>query len=231
MVSVVIPVLNGAKTIGRVVSGLLAMSEREGLELEIILVDDASQDDSAKVIEGLANQLQPVRAMKNETRQGQQETLLTGLAEASGDILVTMDDDMQHDPDEVPRLLAALGGGHDLVYGILTTVQTGVLRTWGSRSRDVLFHHLYPVLGENQVGSFRAFTRRLHQDATRQAVRFSYISCLHLRENPRVANVPMNAGASRRERSNYGLLSLIRLLVRIYWYYGPGARFNGRRDI
>ncbi len=230
MVSVIIPVLNGEKTIPGVVASLLNMGWKENLKLEIILVDDASKDDSPVIIDQLAVEIPQVRAMKNSRRCGQQETLLTGLAAAEGDVLVTMDDDAQHDPKEIPRLLGELEAGCDLVYGIGPSPGTGYLRTAGSRMRDALFLHLYPILGNNKVGSFRAFTRELHLVATERQAHFSYISCLHLQQQPRVANIIIGNRTSKRERSNYNILSLIRLLLWIYWYYGPGAKFNFRGD-
>jgi glycosyltransferase involved in cell wall biosynthesis len=230
MVSVVIPVLNGEKTISGVVDSILTVGQKENLRLEIILVDDASEDGSAAIISRLAEELPQVFALVNGKRYGQQETLLTGLAAAQGDMLVTMDDDAQHDPEGIPSLLNELEAGYDLVYGICQSLRTGYHRTVGSRMRDALFLHLYPVLGSNKVGSFRAFSRELHTDAMRNQKQFSYISCLHLGQRPRVSNVNMECRVSGRVRSNYNILSLFCLLLRIYWYYGPGIKFNIKGD-
>ncbi|QRN85840.1 glycosyltransferase family 2 protein [Clostridia bacterium] len=229
MVSVVIPVLNGEKSVKKVVAGLIRMQQKEALDLEIILVDDASQDASEEIIFALANEHPVVRAFKNDTRKGQQDTLLKGLALAHGDVLVTMDDDCQHNPEDIPRLLNIVASGYDLVYGISGQKEAGFIRSIGSKMRDAMFRHLYPSIGENKVGSFRAFTRRLHLAARRHDGNFNYISCMHLELEPQVASITTTPGSSARDKSNYNLLSLVHLLLRIYWYYGLRRPSNTRR--
>lgn len=231
MISVVIPVLNAKKSLQELVRDLLTLREEKSYAMEIILVDDVSQDDSRTIARELAEHEEGVRFFANAHRLGQQETLLRGLSHARGDILVTMDDDARHDPGDIPGLIRCLENGYDLVYGIPRqgTAQTRV-RRMGSMARDRLFWHLYPFLGNNRVGSFRAFTKELHREATRCPVRFSYLSCLHLNMEPKVANLMLSEGASKRTTSNYRFSTLFWLLIRIYWCYGPGASWNRRRN-
>ena len=92
-------------------------SPRSGRRWEVILVDDGSPESGWKRIEGLARQEPRVRGIDAGRNYGQHNALLCGLRAAAYDTTVTMDDDLQHPPEEIPRLLARLDEGWDLVYG------------------------------------------------------------------------------------------------------------------
>src|SRR5439155_6725092 len=88
---------------------------------EIVLVDDGSRDMSWSVIRELAARHSHVRGIGLRRNFGQHNALLTGICAARHAIIVTLDDDLQHPPEEVPRLVERLADGYDVVYGIPRT--------------------------------------------------------------------------------------------------------------
>ncbi|MGK2857231.1 MAG: glycosyltransferase family 2 protein [Thermoanaerobaculia bacterium] len=132
-VTVLIPVFNGEQTIGEVVSRTAAVLESEGLSFELVLVDDRSRDDSWRVIEALAAadpRIVPIRLMRNF---GQHAALLAGIRLARGERIVTMDDDLQHPPEELPKLFEEMQRtGADVVYGTPDRMQQGLFRNLAS---------------------------------------------------------------------------------------------------
>ena len=106
--SIVVPVYNGAASVPKLVEALTALPF-DG-QMEIVLVDDGSPDNSGDVCEKLAaaSDRVPVRAVLHSRNFGEHNAVLTGLREARGDIVITMDDDLQNPPEEVLKLWQAM---------------------------------------------------------------------------------------------------------------------------
>ncbi|MEW5854758.1 MAG: glycosyltransferase family 2 protein [Myxococcota bacterium] len=133
-VSVIIPVYNSEQSLPPLVDRLapvLAAVAPDGHEL--ILVNDASVDGSWNVITELAARHGWIRGPCLMRNYGQHNALLCGIREARGEIIVTMDDDLQHPPEEIPKLLARLDADTDVVYGTAEHGTHGFMRNLGSR--------------------------------------------------------------------------------------------------
>ena len=121
-VSVVIPVYNSAETLGELYKRISEVLSPICTDLEIIFVNDGSHDDSWEVIRKLKKASPIVRGINLMRNYGQHNALLCGIRQASNDFIVTMDDDFQHPPEEIPLLLEKLDQGHDVVYGVPATM-------------------------------------------------------------------------------------------------------------
>jgi glycosyltransferase involved in cell wall biosynthesis len=114
--SVVVPVYNERATIERVVAAIGAVP-LPGLDREIVIVDDCSTDGTRDILAGLAQQ-PGIRVIHHEMNQGKGAALRTGFAQATGDIVVVQDADLEYDPIEYPKLLQPIvDGTADVVYG------------------------------------------------------------------------------------------------------------------
>jgi glycosyltransferase involved in cell wall biosynthesis len=116
--SVIIPVYNGAKTVEPLVQRLAAVLPSLADSYETILVVDGSPDNSWEVVERLAQAYPWVRGICLMRNFGQHNALLCGVHAARYEVIVTMDDDLQHPPEEIHRLLEKLNEGCDVVYGM-----------------------------------------------------------------------------------------------------------------
>ena len=114
-ISVVIPLLNEQETLFELVRRIDASCDGE--LCEIVFIDDGSTDGSWQTIEELAQARGSVRALRFRRNFGKAAALAAGFAEATGQIIITMDADLQDDPKEIPRMLAKLGEGYDVVSG------------------------------------------------------------------------------------------------------------------
>lgn len=116
--SVIIPVYNEIRTLERLLDRVERVRLPEGLEREIVCVDDRSTDGTSERLRELAAQRRHLRVIHHEKNQGKGAALRTGLTRASGDILLIQDADLEYDPADYPRLLAPiLDGRADVVYG------------------------------------------------------------------------------------------------------------------
>ncbi len=155
-VSVVIPVFNSEATIEQVVHELDRILDRCASRHEILLVDDASQDQSWQLLEKLASGSDRVRAIRLERNFGEHNAVLCGIRAARLDVVVTMDDDLQQPPSEIPLLLDALGPGVDLVYGVPSQDAHGPVRRLATRAAKPVLEHVFKVPRATSLSSFRA---------------------------------------------------------------------------
>ena len=117
MISIVIPALNEAASLPQLHKEIAAVAEREGYELEIMFVDDGSTDNSWDVICRLAREDHRVRGIRMRRNFGKAAALSAGFAAVRGEHVITLDADLQDDPACIPRFLAKLNEGYDVVSG------------------------------------------------------------------------------------------------------------------
>jgi glycosyltransferase involved in cell wall biosynthesis len=209
-ISVVVPVYRGQRTLLTLVERLEAVLGVPYPDYEILLVDDGSPDESWKVIETLAAARSRVRGVLLMRNYGQHNALLAGIRRASGGIVVTMDDDLQNPPEEVPRLLARLEDGFDVVYGTPATMQHGMWRNLASRLTKLALRSMMGAETASHVSAFRAFRTQLRDGFDRYSGPFASLDVLLTWSTDRfghvkVAQVPRGAG-----ESNYTFRMLVR---------------------
>src|ERR1043165_1661157 len=117
MLSAVIPVLNEAESLAALHAELAEVAQQHGYDLEIIFVDDGSTDGSWQIIEELAAADPRVRGIRFRRNFGKAAALSAGFEAARGDVVVTLDADLQDDPREIPRFLAEIDKAFDCVSG------------------------------------------------------------------------------------------------------------------
>ena len=117
MISVVIPAYNSEQTLPLLIERTRRVLQELALECEFVIVDDSSKDGTWKVLRELARSHPDIRALHFRRNFGQHNALLAGIRAARGETIVTLDDDLQHPPEEIPKLLRVLEGGADVAYG------------------------------------------------------------------------------------------------------------------
>lgn len=132
--SVIIPVYNSAKTLQLVVDDVIRVVRATGRQFEILLVNDGSSDRSWEIVQSIASQNRNVCGINLQKNYGQHNALLCGIRMARFDVLITLDDDMQHPSREIPKLLEKLDEGNcDVVYGIPEKLPHSFVRNLISR--------------------------------------------------------------------------------------------------
>jgi len=116
--SVVIPVYRGEETLEPLIERLARVLPQVAEVYEVVLVNDGSPDDSWAIITRLAGQHEWVRGIALMRNYGQENATLCGIRAARYDVIVTMDDDLQHNPEDLPKLISKLDEGFDVVYGV-----------------------------------------------------------------------------------------------------------------
>lgn len=160
-VSIVVPVYKGETFIEPLVAELVRTLPTFTEKYEIILVNDGSPDSSWQVIQRLAREHKWVRGICMMRNYGQHNATLCGVREACYEVVVTMDQDLQHPPREIPLLLAKLEEGYDVVYGAPRKLPQGVVRNLLTAAIKWILAKVVGLSSVRNVSAFRVFRTHL----------------------------------------------------------------------
>jgi glycosyltransferase involved in cell wall biosynthesis len=155
--SVVVPVYRSEAILPELVRRLENALPAIASTFELVLVNDSSPDGSWDVICQLAQRYPWIRAINLMRNYGQHNALLCGIRAAQHGVIVTMDDDLQHPPEEIPKLLTVLDQGFDVVYGRPAQEQHGLLRDLASLTTKLALQNMMGAEIARQVSAFRLF--------------------------------------------------------------------------
>lgn len=159
----VIPVYSSQDSIGLVIEELADVLPTLTAQYEAILVEDDGGDNSWQVIEQLANDYPWVRGFKLMRNYGQHSALLCGIRQATYDIIVTLDDDLQHPTDRIKDLVALIQDGYDVAYGTPEKEQHGILRDLASQVTKLVLQGAMGAKTARSISAFRAFRTSLRE--------------------------------------------------------------------
>lgn len=162
-VSVVIPVYRSGDGLKKLYEELSVEMDKLGQPWELVLVEDCGGDNSWQVIEQLVEEKDHVFGVQLMRNFGQHNALLAGVGQARYDKIVTMDDDLQHPPSEIARLLAALEGEVDLVYGSPENTGHSFYRDFTSRVTKGLLKRITGFTALKELSAFRCFRTDLRK--------------------------------------------------------------------
>jgi undecaprenyl-phosphate 4-deoxy-4-formamido-L-arabinose transferase len=162
-VSVVIPVYNSQSTLEELTTRIHAALKSCVRCFEIIFVNDGSRDESWQEITSLTERYSHIRGLNLMHNYGQHNALLAGILKARHEIIVTIDDDLQHPPEEIPRLLSKLVEGYDIVYGKPAGRRHSLWRNFSSHILKVVSKIVLGSEMSRHSSSFRVFRAILRQ--------------------------------------------------------------------
>ncbi len=207
--SVVVPVYNSAETLAELTTRLAKVLPGLVTQYELILVNDGSQDKSWEIILELTRIYPWIRAINLMRNYGQHNALLCGIRSARFDLIVTMDDDLQHPPEEIYKLLAKLAEGYDVVYGIPQRMPHS---WWRNLFSVIIKRVLAYVMGVKTVrdfAAFRALRTRLRRAFENYQNPNVLIDVLLSWGTHRFTTTVVNENPRPAGRSNYSLSRLV----------------------
>jgi glycosyltransferase involved in cell wall biosynthesis len=209
-VSVVIPVYNSTATLRPLTQRLVAIFTQLAVVYEVIFVNDGSRDASWEQIEALSGEYAQVRGFDLLRNYGQHNALLCGIRAARYEVIVTMDDDLQHPPEEIPTLLAKLAEGYDVVYGAPRQKQQ---RLWRKMAAFVTRLVLQSAMGAEiarMAGSFRVLRAPIREAFADYRSPSVYLDALLTWGATRFAAVQVRHDRRAEGRSQYTVRKLLR---------------------
>jgi len=214
LVSVVAPALDEADSLPELARRVAAALEGASAELELIVVDDGSTDATPRVVRELHASDSRVKLLSLSRSFGHQAALTAGLDASRGDVVVTMDADLQHPPELLPELLAAWRRGSDVVHTVRRdTRDAGLLKRTSSAGFYRLFRRLSGVDLPAGAAEFRLLDRRVVDVLARLPERSRFLRGLSTWVGFTSTTVPFEAGARGAGRTKYGPLRMLKLAL------------------
>lgn len=215
--SIVIPVYRSAPILPLLVEKLDREMRAAGLldGFELVLVNDASPDDSMQVIRGLAKRYPFIRGISLRRNFGQHNATMAGLNHATGDIVVIMDDDLQHPPEAVVRMIAALGQGHDVCYTRYLNRQHALWKRVGSAFNDWMATHLLGKPKGLYLSSFKAIRKEVVAEVIKYDGPYAYVDGLILEVTRSITVIDVEHQARHEGEGNYDLVRSLSLWLKM----------------
>jgi undecaprenyl-phosphate 4-deoxy-4-formamido-L-arabinose transferase len=211
-VSVVVPVFNEEKNLPELVSRLRAVMDGAGQPYELIFVDDGSRDGSlAELKQAAAAHSDRIRVLELARNFGQHQAILAAFESVTGDVVVTLDADLQNPPEEIPKLLEKIREGYDVVGGVRQNRQDTFLR----RLASGVVNRVTVGITRMRITDFgcmlRAYSREVVEEINRCDESSTFIPALaqSFARNP--TEIPVAHAARRHGQSAYSLYRLVRL--------------------
>jgi len=211
--SVVVPVYRGEALVEPLVERLSKALPTFATKYEIILVNDGSPDGSWSVIEQLAKKYEWVRGVRLMRNYGQHNATLCGVRQARYDVIVTMDQDLQHPPEEIPLLLAELEKGFDVVYGSPKKLPQGFIRNLLTANIKRILSSIMGVPSVKNISAFRAFPAHLRSAFENFQSPTMVIDVLLSWGTTRFTSIQVDIAEARQ--SNYSFAALVEMSLLI----------------
>ena len=212
--SVVVPLYNEEESLPHLVEQLLAALRPSGERFELVLVNDGSSDRTAEVLERLSRDIPELVGVLLRKNYGQTAAMAAGFDVAQGEVIVSLDGDLQNDPADIPMLLAKLREGYDLVSGWRHQRQDAALqRKLPSKIANRLIGRVTGVRLHDYGCSLKAYKRDVLSDMRLYGELHRFLPALAFIEGARITEVKVNHRARQFGSSKYGIDRTFRVLM------------------
>lgn len=207
--SVVIPVYNSSQTIAELMERLRSVLTGLDQPSEIILVDDSSQDDSWELMRNLKEGDDRLRIIRLRRNFGQHNALMCGFHFCRGEWVITIDDDLQVPPEEIPKLISTAAAGYDVVYGVFEKKEHSWVKNLGSWLINWYYRKIFRM--DNRITAFRLISREIVSRLVNYDKTFTYIDGLISWNTSSIGEVPVRHQPRSRGGSGYNLTKILQL--------------------
>ena len=208
-ISVVVSVYNSQETLEELVQRLDVVLQQSAERSEIILVNDGSRDRSWQVAAALAGRYATIRGIDLIQNYGQHNALLAGIRATNSELICTIDDDLQHPPEEIPKLLARVLEGYDVVYGSSQAQQSPLWRRRASQLARLFFKRALSGTMSTKASGFRVFRASLRDTFHGYHLPFVSIDLLLMSATTCASSVEVMHYPRRRGSSGYSVRKLV----------------------
>jgi len=211
-VSIVIPVYNSENCLDVLASNLTNILEDLGKAYEVILINDGSLDNSWEKISTLSKDYGKLKGINLRKNFGQDSAIMAGLNYSSGESIIIMDDDFQHDPAAIPSLLGALEKGHDVCYARFNSKKQSWFKNFGSWFNDKVANVILKKPKEIYLSPYKAIKREVVDEIIKYDGPYPYVDGLLFRITYNITQVTIE---HHQGYGNYNLTKSIRVWSRL----------------
>jgi dolichol-phosphate mannosyltransferase len=215
--SVVIPIYNEEESIPHLLQGLRSALKQSSLRYEIIAVDDGSRDNSAAILKRHVAEIPELKIVRLRRNSGQTAAIMAGLDRARGEVIVTLDADLQNDPDDISKLVTKLNEGYDVVSGWRKDRHDHALRrNFLSHVANRLISRVTGIYLHDYGCTLKAYRRNIIQDVRLYGEMHRFIPIYAHWLGARVTEIEVNHHPRRFGQSKYGLGRVIKVILDLF---------------
>ncbi len=210
-VSILVPVFNEEENLPELLERLLKIARGMNKSFEILFIDDGSKDNSVKILKDAISKNTEIKLIRFNRNYGQHNALFAGFAEAQGEMVVTLDADLQNPPEEIPKLLAKMEEGFEVVGGYRQNRQDSIFRKIPTFLVAKMASKFVKVQLKDYGCMLRAYRKELVKEMVNGGEAATYIPALANSLASSVAEVPVDHHSRTKGKSKYSLLRLLHL--------------------
>ena len=214
LISIIIPVFNEGESIGYLLDEVLNVMQNNNLNFELIVINDGSHDNTSNVLDELTIKIKELSIISLRKNYGQTAAMAAGFDNSNGEILITLDGDLQNDPNDIPKLISYINDGYDLICG------------WRYERKDKLINRRIPSkiankLIANVTGlklhdygcSLKAFKKEIVDDIKLYGELHRFLPVLANIEGAKIKEIKVNHRSRKYGSSKYGIDRTFRVLM------------------
>jgi len=214
LISIIIPVFNESESIGYLLEEVLNVMQNNNLNCQLIVVNDGSYDNTSNVLDELTNKIKELSVISLRKNYGQTAAMAAGFDNSKGDIVITLDGDLQNDPNDIPKLISHLNDGYDLICG------------WRYERKDKLINRRIPSIIANKLiakvtglnlhdygCSLKAFKKEIVDDIKLYGELHRFLPVLANIEGAKIKEIKVNHRSRKYGSSKYGIDRTFRVLM------------------
>ena len=214
--SIVVPLYNEEESVEKLLAGILEVTKQFDFSYEIIFVDDGSKDNTWAIIEQLKETTPQLKAIKFRRNYGQTSAMVAGFDHAQGQIIITMDGDLQNDPSDIPLLLEKMEQGYDIVSGWRKDRKDHFSRVLPSKIANAIISWTTGVRLHDYGCSLKAYRSQCIKPLNAYGEMHRFLPALASMTGARITEVPVNHHSRKYGVSKYGFERILKVFSDIF---------------
>jgi len=210
--SIIIPVYNGEKSLEELINRIENVFKDMSLSFEVILIDDFSGDKSWDLLKQIRSRNSKIKILRLIRNFGQHNALLAGFNICTGKFIITLDDDLQHPPEEIPKLISKINEGYYVVYGRYPPDNTGFIENFLSRIFQKLVHRILNIPENVFLSSFVIYKQEAVKNIISIKSSYPFLPAMAIKSAPfnKISNIDVVHHRRKEGISNYGLMKYLK---------------------
>jgi len=229
LISIIIPVYNESESIGFLLDEVINVMSFHEINFELIVINDGSKDNTYQLLKELTLKIKELSVISLRKNYGQTAAMSAGFDNSKGDIIITLDGDLQNDPNDIPTLISEINDGYDLICGWRFDRKDKLInRKIPSKIENKLIAHVTGLKLHDYGCSLKAFKKEIIDDIKLYGELHRFLPVLAKIEGARIKEIKVNHRSRKYGSSKYGINRTFKVLMDLLtvWFMNKFLKLN-----